>query len=159
MLLIKALELFLAELHGVTLTWLVAFQSLRSISDIWGKKCHGTLQCRLWMFYAAGQITQTLSSPESHWDLCWLERSRFIAWFFSTVPLMESGPCCSLAACWIFNMQAFARACVLNFDIPVRLLWEDMCLMNNELCCFLSGTVSNVSVWGCDMAENLLVEL
>lgn len=42
-LLTKALELFLAQLHGVTLTWLVAFQSLRSISDIWGKKCHGIL--------------------------------------------------------------------------------------------------------------------
>lgn len=31
--------------------------------------------------------------------------------------------------------------------------------MNNELCCFLSGSVSDVSEWGCDMAENLLVEL
>lgn len=43
LLLIKAFELFLAELHCVTVTWLVAFQSLRSISDIWEKQGHGTL--------------------------------------------------------------------------------------------------------------------
>lgn len=34
-----------------------------------------------------------------------------------------------------------------------------MCLMNNELCCFLSSSVSDVSEWGFDMAENLLVEM